>query len=99
VKKQVEQFVPLIEQLCERSSYVMKRLAGIASVVMEQRRENKLIASTYLDELHSLKGYAYFTSVIRDIYFDFVDKITRTCKEKCMDEVLCSQLHYLESPK
>jgi len=95
-RKKVEQFSPLIEQLCDRSSYIMKRLAGIASIVMESRRENKLISTTYLDDLHSMKGYPYFTSVIRDIFFDFVDKTSKLCKDKCIDELLCTQLLYLD---
>jgi len=98
-KRSQQLFVPLIEQLCTRGAFIMKRLADIAFGVMESRKENKRIASTRTpgDELQKLKGFSYFVGVCRDIFCEYIYKTSQLCMEKCMDEIDCTQLVYWES--
>lgn len=43
-----------------------------------------------------MKGYTYFQSIVKDIYYEYVDKLIQICKMKCLDEISCSQLLYWE---
>jgi len=73
----------------------MKRLAEIAFMVIESRRESKRITSrTPADDLHKLKGYSYFVGVCRDLFYDYIEKTAHLCMEKCMDELDCTQIVY-----
>jgi len=95
-------FIPLIDQVVKRGSLIMKRLADIAFIAMENRSASDLKrvglqqSVVGFDNLQSLKGYSYFQSTVRDIFYAHVDKIAQMCKDKCMDEIGCCQLLYWE---
>jgi len=100
VQKQISQiFEPLIEQLCKRGEYIMKRLADIGFSIVESRSSKKVGSrgSSNEEQLSAMRGYSYFQSTVRDVFFEYVDKTAQICKRKCMDELACTQLIYWET--
>ncbi|KAM9991405.1 hypothetical protein ACTFIZ_004805 [Dictyostelium cf. discoideum] len=110
-------FVPLIEQLCERAMYIMKRLTDIADKVIDSRRKSRCIGSSPFGGLNninssnnninindrlsntdmdSLDQYPFFTHHVKNLYYDFVHRAAKGCKEKCMDEFYSSRTIYWE---
>jgi len=99
VQRKVERlFEPLVEQMCKRGAFIMKRLADIAfnSVEMRGSGARRAKQSGNSEDFQNQRGYSYFRSIVKDIYNQYVDRIASMCKEKCMNEVLCSQLIYWE---
>jgi len=39
-----------------------------------------------------MKGYSYFTTTVKEIFNQKVEKTAAACKQKCMDELACTQL-------
>ncbi|KAM9972138.1 hypothetical protein ACTFIW_003491 [Dictyostelium discoideum] len=113
-------FVPLIEQLCERAMYIMKRLTDIADKVIDSRRKSRCIGSSPFGgnglnninsggnnsinindrlsntDMDSLDQYPFFTHHVKNLYYDFVHRAAKGCKEKCMDEFYSSRTIYWE---
>ena len=50
-------YSPLIEQICNRCSYILKRLSDIAFTVLDNRRAARITSRTIADELNRLKGF------------------------------------------
>jgi len=92
-----EVFVTLIEQLCKRGEFIMKRLADIGFGILESRSAKKTGVKTDETPLQSMRGYSYFQSTVRDIFCEYVDKTSQICLTKCMDEIACTQLIYWNS--
>jgi len=88
-------FEPLIEQLCERGAYIMKRLPNLAFSTLEARKDRN-VRGRGGDSLFAMKGYHYFCFTIRDIFYDYVERTTNICKQKCEDELRCTDLLYFE---
>jgi len=96
-KKIHELFIPLIEQLCKRAEHIMKRLADIGFSIMESRSNKKVgLRGGVVDDVQKMNGYSYFQSTVRDIFFEYVDKTAQICRDKCMNEIQCTQLIYWE---
>ncbi|KAN0039651.1 hypothetical protein ACTA71_007452 [Dictyostelium dimigraforme] len=110
-------FVPLIEQLCERAMYIMKRLTDIADKVIDSRRKSRCIGSSPFGgnglnnnnnnnnsnndrlsntDMDNLDQYPFFTHHVKNLYYDFVHRAAKGCKEKCMDEFYSSRTIYWE---
>ncbi|EGC34991.1 hypothetical protein DICPUDRAFT_34090 [Dictyostelium purpureum] len=93
-------FVPLIEQLCERAMYIMKRLTDIADKVIDSRKKSRVgfngrLSSNNVD-MDNIDQYPFFTHHVKNLYYDFVHRASKGCKEKCMDEFYSSRTIYWE---
>eukprot|EP01114_Cavostelium_apophysatum_P004905 TRINITY_DN1536_c0_g1_i1.p1 TRINITY_DN1536_c0_g1~~TRINITY_DN1536_c0_g1_i1.p1 ORF type:complete len:422 (-),score=162.34 TRINITY_DN1536_c0_g1_i1:86-1351(-) len=97
-------FSALIDQLCHRGEYIMRRLADIAFNIVESRSNKKIglvhgsrgAGSVIEDHLPSMRGYSYFQSTLKDIFNEHVGKTAENCKNKCLEEIQCTQLIYWE---
>ncbi|EGG22757.1 dynamin like protein [Cavenderia fasciculata] len=106
-QKSQDALVPLIEQLCERAIYIMKRLAEVTDKVVDTRRKNRgganlsvisrqSSSSNSTFDLENIDQYPYFTHHVRDIFFKFIEQTAKVCKEKCMDEFYSTRTIYWE---
>ncbi|GAM24162.1 hypothetical protein SAMD00019534_073370 [Acytostelium subglobosum LB1] len=99
-QKSQDAMVPLIEQLCERAIYIMKRLADVADKVVDSRKKNRITASSGLAggrfDMENIDQYPYFTHHVRDLFFKFIEQASKICKEKCMDEFYSTRTIYWE---
>jgi hypothetical protein len=77
----------------------MKRIAEIAFSVMESRSTSRKVLSraSQNEDLQNMKGYKYFQSIVRDVFFSYVDNIGSICKSKCLEEVNCTNLIHWET--
>jgi hypothetical protein len=57
------------------------------------------IFSGSADDFQNQRGYSYFRSIVKDIFIQYVDRIAQICKEKCMNEIACTQVIYWELNK
>eukprot|EP01132_Coremiostelium_polycephalum_P007622 gene7622-9377_t len=109
-QKSQDALVPLIEQLCERSVYIMKRLADVSDKVIDGRKKNRLnshITGAYNHHHHhnnnrttldidNADQYPYFTHHVKDLFYKFIEQTAKICKEKCMDEFYSTRTIYWE---
>lgn len=97
----------LIDQLCKRAVYIMKRLSTVVGKIMESRRKNSTqqqvgnmatVANLSTDLLEAsdddFERFPYFTFHVRDLYNEFVDQTAELVREKCMDEFYCTAAIY-----
>jgi len=91
VQKANEAFIPLIEQLTARATYIVKRLAEIVERIIDQRFHSSNNSNAVNCNL-----YPYFTFHIKDIFYKFVDAAAENCKSKCFDEFYSSKTIYWE---
>jgi len=91
IRRKVRLLEPYIKQLCLRGSQIMKRLADIAFVLV--KKDNKYGSSADAS-LYSLAGYTYFCSVLRDLYFEYIDSVSNLCQAKCLEEISAIELIY-----
>jgi len=95
----------LIDQLCKRAVYIMKRLSNVVGKIMETRRKNSAqqqvgsgIANLSTDLLEAsdddFERFPYFTFHVRDLYNEFVDQTAELVRDKCMDEFYCTAAIY-----
>jgi len=89
-QKSQEAFVPLIEQLTNRATYIMKRLTDIAEKILESRRKK----SADYNAVEDIDRYPFFTYHVKDLYYKYVDLTAKVCKEKCMDEFYSTRTIY-----
>jgi len=94
-QKSREAFIPLIEQLCSRAIYTMKRLTHISEKVVESRKKKWNIKQDPLD-IDNVEQYPYFTFHIKDLYTKFVESTAQSCLERCLDEFYDTQTIYWE---
>eukprot|EP00026_Physarum_polycephalum_P007579 Phypoly_transcript_07642.p1 GENE.Phypoly_transcript_07642~~Phypoly_transcript_07642.p1 ORF type:complete len:510 (+),score=138.30 Phypoly_transcript_07642:54-1532(+) len=92
-QKTQDAMLPLIEQLCERAVYIMKRLTDVVEKISDSRRK-KWQASLREHKTDALEQSPYFTHHVKDLYFKFVDHTAKLVKEKCMDEFLSTRTIY-----
>jgi len=92
-QKTQDAMLPLIEQLCERAVYIMKRLTDVAEKISDSRRK-KWQSSMRDSKGDTLEQSPYFTHHVKDLYFKFVDQTAKHVKEKCMDEFLSTRTIY-----
>jgi hypothetical protein len=85
--------LPLIEQVCNRVVYVMKRLHSIAEKIMDSRK--KKWPADRID-VENTDLYPYFTSHVKDLYYKFIDSTAKHCKEKCLDEFYSTKTIFWE---
>eukprot|EP01099_Mayorella_cantabrigiensis_P000830 TRINITY_DN1356_c0_g1_i1.p1 TRINITY_DN1356_c0_g1~~TRINITY_DN1356_c0_g1_i1.p1 ORF type:complete len:728 (-),score=209.06 TRINITY_DN1356_c0_g1_i1:108-2291(-) len=85
-QKSREAFIPLIEQLCSRTVYTMKRLTDIAEKIVESRKVKWNLRSDNVFDTDNLEQYPYFTFHVKDLYYKFVELTAQSCLEKCLDE-------------
>jgi hypothetical protein len=85
--------LPLIEQLCNRVVYVMKRLHSIAEKILDSRK--KKWPADRID-VENTDLYPYFTSHVKDLYYKFIDATAKHCKEKCLDEFYSTKTIFWE---
>jgi len=89
-QKSQDAFVPLIEQLTNRATYVMKRLTEITEKILDSRRKKGL----ELNSVEDIDRYPFFTYHVKDLYYKFVESTAKVCKEKCMDEFYSTRTIY-----
>jgi len=108
-QKSQDALVPLIEQLCERAVYIMKRLADVADKVIDSRKKNRIgnnRSSNVLFgnasnsgnsiDMDNIDQYPYFTHHVKDLYYKFIEQTAKVCKEKCLDEFYSTRTIYWE---
>jgi len=62
----------------------------MAFSVMEKKEKRSLVGSSsnvYAIDIQDLQGFGYFCYYLRDVYFEYIDKVTAVCKEKCLEEI------------
>jgi hypothetical protein len=97
-----DSLVTLIDQLCKRAVYIMKRLSQVASKIMESRRKNAqqtnsgVSFSTDLLEASDddFNRFPYFIYHVKDLYNEFVDQTSELVRNKCNDEFYCTAAIY-----
>jgi len=94
IRKRCQQFAPLIRQLIRRGTFILKRLSDISFSLVDARRDHRYNSSAA--SLFSLSGYTYFCSVVRDLYYDYIDSVAKICSEKCMEEISSMDMIYWE---
>ncbi|KAF2077035.1 hypothetical protein CYY_001667 [Polysphondylium violaceum] len=103
-QKSQDALVPLIEQLCERAVYIMKRLADVTDKVVDSRKKNRIVGNNRLnsnnngsiDMMDNIDQYPYFTHHVKDLYYKFIEQTAKNCKEKCLDEFYSTRTIYWE---
>ncbi|KYQ90260.1 dynamin like protein [Tieghemostelium lacteum] len=98
-QKSQEAFVPLIEQLCERAVYIMKRLTEVSDKIIDQRRKSRISGpntNRSAIDIDNIGQYPYFTHYVKDLYYKFIEQTAKICKEKCMDEFYSTRTIYWE---
>jgi len=92
-QKSQDALVPLIEQLCERAVYIIKRLTDVVEKVMDGRKKKWQTSYRGVD-VTNIEQYPYFTHHVKDLFYKYVDETSKVCKEKCMDEFLSTRTIY-----
>lgn len=106
-------FSPLLNQLMQRATFIMKRLSDIALKMMmstykknksrqtsTQLRSNTLRSNAQNIEFDfSPEEFPYYSHFVKELYHDIVDRIAEECMEKCLDEFYCTQLIFWETTK
>lgn len=85
-RKVEEQFLPLIEQLLDKTYQIFKRLASIC---------NKIVGSTYEMEI-KVHEYPSFSSFLKQSYLYALSDIQNVCFHKCKDELYTVNSIYWE---
>lgn len=103
----------MVDHLFVRATYIVKRLVEITEVMLENaRRSRKRTNPVASDVLEDLDQYPFFThagnnllisciyhTIVKDLYYKFVDATAEECKKKCKDEFFCTRLVYWELTK
>eukprot|EP01133_Synstelium_polycarpum_P002548 gene2548-2919_t len=96
-QKSQDALVPLIEQLCERAVYIMKRLADVTDKVVDSRKKNRVTSAVIRAfDIENIDQYPYFTHHVKDLFYKFIEHTAKVCKEKCMDEFYSTRTIYWE---
>ncbi|EFA84098.1 dynamin like protein [Heterostelium album PN500] len=96
-QKSQDALVPLIEQLCERAVYIMKRLADVTDKVIDSRKKNRVTSTAIRAfDIENIDQYPYFTHHVKDLFYKFIEHSAKVCKEKCMDEFYSTRTIYWE---
>lgn len=85
-RKVEEQFIPLIEQLLDKTYQIFKRMVTIC---------NKFVGNTYKMEIN-VHEYPSFTSFLKQSYFSALSEIQNMCLQKCKDELYTVNSIYWE---
>ncbi|KAH3745347.1 dynamin family protein [Pelomyxa schiedti] len=88
-QKTQEVFMPLIEELLQRASFVVKRLPVIAAAIISMHEKNSPGIQG-----RSVGQYPFFTNHVHDLFNTSVDHFVKVCKEKCMDEFFSTHTIY-----
>jgi len=84
--KSEDLLVPLIEQLIERSIFVMKRIPNIAENMLDHKVDKnpnqKLLVQSVIDTKHFLP----LATHLKDLFNTFVERTANICKRQCMEE-------------
>lgn len=91
-----DSFIPIIEQLQKRAVYVVKRLYDIVDRILISEKK-KSAHSTSKFDLQNVYHYPYLTNYIKELFTKFVDKQSKTCRERCMDEFYSSKTIFWET--
>ena len=92
-RKCLSTFVPLMRQFMQRLVYITKRITDIVENIMEIERKSKRSGPKEFD---ILRDYPQFTWHVRDLFDNFIDDLGKNCLDKCIDELVCTQLLYWE---
>eukprot|EP01098_Paradermamoeba_levis_P000552 TRINITY_DN1058_c0_g2_i2.p1 TRINITY_DN1058_c0_g2~~TRINITY_DN1058_c0_g2_i2.p1 ORF type:complete len:382 (+),score=125.15 TRINITY_DN1058_c0_g2_i2:1410-2555(+) len=84
--KSQEAFVPLIETMCNRAIYIMKRLAVLAEKHLDSKRLSKFNIQGKVIDVESTENYPFLTVFVKDLFNKFVEQAGHICKAKCLDE-------------
>jgi len=79
-----ELFVPLIEQLLDRTRFILSRFPVIVESLMTARE-----GSTSLKQQKpwfNVKHFVPLATTLRDMFRSFIEKNSDACKQSCMDE-------------
>jgi len=76
-------FVPLIDQLLERTRFVMKRVPLIVENVINSKES---LPNPRYKQPVDMKHFAPLSATLRDLFNAFVDKNHDICKTCCMEE-------------
>lgn len=100
VQQQIQEtFIPIIEQLQKRAVYIMKRLYDITDRILSSKKKKLASSSsqsTSIQNISNVYQYPYFTNYIKDLFIKFVERQSKVCKEKCMDEFYSSKTIFWE---
>lgn len=97
VQQQIQEtFIPIIEQLQKRAVYIMKRLYDIADRILSSKKKKFLSQSSSIQNISNVYQYPYFTNYIKDLFIKFIEKQSKICKDKCMDEFYSSKTIFWE---
>lgn len=95
-KKCQEVYRPLLEHLLHKAVFVSKRLFDIVANIMESKKKRSQGIQQQPESVSIAKDFPQFVWYVRDLYEDVVDHTAKTCMEKCLDELTCTQLIYWE---
>ena len=91
--------MPLVNQLYEKSIYILKRLVNVVDKMMSStkksnaKRQNST-AATKTPREEAYLDFPYYTNAVKELYFNFVEHTAKTCLEKCKDDFYCTQIVY-----
>eukprot|EP01088_Endostelium_zonatum_P008628 TRINITY_DN21785_c0_g1_i1.p1 TRINITY_DN21785_c0_g1~~TRINITY_DN21785_c0_g1_i1.p1 ORF type:complete len:709 (-),score=160.49 TRINITY_DN21785_c0_g1_i1:159-2285(-) len=92
--------LPLVNQLYEKSMYILKRLVNVVDKMMSTskkataKRQNTTASSTKTPREESFLDFPYYTNAVKELYFSFVEQTARSCLDKCKDDFYCTQIVY-----
>eukprot|EP01105_Mastigella_eilhardi_P025979 TRINITY_DN7281_c0_g1_i2.p1 TRINITY_DN7281_c0_g1~~TRINITY_DN7281_c0_g1_i2.p1 ORF type:complete len:756 (+),score=186.45 TRINITY_DN7281_c0_g1_i2:236-2269(+) len=90
-QKSQEALQPLLSQLADRASFIMKRLSAVADTVAASRRRADLAPPA---EGIRAEEYPFFVSFVRHLYYGEVEALLKSCKEKCLAEFYSTRTIY-----
>ncbi len=86
--------MPLLRQVVNRIVYICKRTSDVVESVLDAERKS-IRSERSLD--WNFRDYPQLTWHLRDLFESYIDDLARTCLEKCIDELFCTQLLFWES--
>eukprot|EP01114_Cavostelium_apophysatum_P015586 TRINITY_DN4277_c0_g1_i1.p1 TRINITY_DN4277_c0_g1~~TRINITY_DN4277_c0_g1_i1.p1 ORF type:complete len:853 (-),score=267.01 TRINITY_DN4277_c0_g1_i1:65-2512(-) len=78
-----EKIAPLVEQLIERASFLMKRVPAIVDAIMSAK-ESKPNPKYQLPLDNKL--FLPISGHLKDLFNSYVERISKTCRTQCMEE-------------
>jgi len=109
-KKAQKELRPLVDQLFKRAVYIMKRLTGIVDKMLENQKKEEMKGrggrggnmggggggrgASMGGGVTDVETFIYFTHYVKNLYYQFIERIADVCKDKCMDEFYCTRIIY-----
>jgi len=81
-----EVLIPLLSQLVERTSFVMRRVPRVVEDIFEQRNKHKLPVDN--------KYFGPLAAYLRDLFGGYIDKMAENARQVCMEEFYSTKTIY-----